>query len=142
MVRIRLLGVAAMLVACCAACSDGPVPSGEPDVTATVSRTASTVVLTDVDDEYFRGMALRADTPVVDGAGDTTTQALRDGDRVRVWIDGGCAESYPVRCTVAAVQVVDGLQLARRPHARAASSSSASSGSTHIAAAAGHANAR
>lgn len=86
------------------------VPDRPADVTGTVALGAdpSAPHLTDASDPYFQGMALlRGDPAVVDaGDGDVLDPAaLTHGARVEVWVEGPCAESYPVQCQVAAVAV-------------------------------------
>ena len=58
-------------------------------------------------DGYYEGMnVLLGDPIVVDADGDALDRSeLADGDGVEVWIDGACAESFPVQCRIAAVRV-------------------------------------
>lgn len=60
-------------------------------------------------DRYYEGLAVAGagDIPLLvdlEGA-PLTAGELRDGQRVWLWIDGPCAESFPVRCDVAAMVV-------------------------------------
>lgn len=91
---------------------DGPaatVPDRDPDVTGVVARTAGEdPTIGAASDAYFEGMALlRGDPVVVDAAsGDELTAAdVVDGAEVAVWVEGPCAESYPVQCTVVALRI-------------------------------------
>lgn len=108
--RIVLAVLASVAVgAVLAGCASGTgLPERDPDVTATVFRTTDAAVLTDADDAYYKGMSLADDLPVVGGDGAAATVAgLVDGDRVRVWIGGSCAESWPVLCEIVGVELVD-----------------------------------
>lgn len=108
--RVVLAVLASVVLGASAAgCSSGSgLPERDPDVTATIARTTDAAVLTDADDPYYEGMSLADDLPVVGGDGAAATVAgLVDGDRVRVWIGGSCAESWPVRCEVVGVEFVD-----------------------------------
>jgi len=91
---------------------DGPaatVPDRDPDVTGVVARAAGEdPTIGAASDAYFEGMALlRGDPVVVDAAsGDELTAAdVVDGAEVAVWVEGPCAESYPVQCTVVALRI-------------------------------------
>lgn len=104
---VAVVGLATMSLLL-TACTSGPdVPARDPEATATVSLAGDVATLVDVDDAYYDGMALPADSRVVlaDGS-EARTDALDDGDRVRVRVGDACAESYPVQCAVEAAQVV------------------------------------
>ena len=95
-----------------AAPSDGP--SALPDRAATVTGTVGTDeagrlgVLDDPSESYYAGMGLRQGDPIVV---DTSTgqqvpfESLRQGERISVWVDGGCRESFPVQCDITAIGV-------------------------------------
>lgn len=57
--------------------------------------------------DYYLGMGLLRGDPIVRGADGTpmSPSELEEGDEVAVWIDGGCAESFPVQCDIVAVVV-------------------------------------
>lgn len=86
------------------------VPDREPNVTGTVGTDdqGRPGILLDPSDTHFARMALNRGEPIVFDL-DTSEQLdfadLAGGDRIAVWIDGGCAESFPVQCTVAAIGV-------------------------------------
>lgn len=86
------------------------VPDRGPDVTGTVGADdeGRPGILLDPSDTYFTRMALTRGEPTVvdlDTAEELDFADLRAGDRIGVWIDGGCAESFPVQCTVTAIGV-------------------------------------
>lgn len=85
------------------------VPDREPDVTGVIelSGTSSAPTLAEPSDLYFDQMSLlRGDPVLVDHAGAEVPYGdLADGDPIDVWIDGPCAESFPVQCTVTALRV-------------------------------------
>lgn len=86
------------------------VPAREPDVTGVVARPepAADPALAEASDPYFEGMGLLRGDPVIvdEGTGGVrAASALEDGDAVAVWIEGPCAESYPVQCAVVAIEV-------------------------------------
>ncbi|MFS0703448.1 hypothetical protein AB6N23_02890 [Cellulomonas sp. 179-A 9B4 NHS] len=103
----RHLGVVAATVALLAACSaPADVPERDPDVTGTVALGADGgPVLVDASDRSYEGIRLLQDDPAV-LRGDEAVDAadLTDGDRVEVWLAGGCAESWPPQCDVVAVR--------------------------------------
>jgi hypothetical protein len=99
---------ATVLASSITGCGDTVVPGRAPDVTGMVSEAGSPAgpVLADPSDDYFEGMSLvRGDPVVVRGGEEVVVADLRDGDAVEVWIGDGCAESFPVQCTVVAVRV-------------------------------------
>jgi hypothetical protein len=107
----RFLGLVAgatVLASSITGCGDTVVPGRAPDVTGMVSEAGSSggPVLADPSDDYFEGMSLVRGDPVVarDNA-EASISDLRDGEAVEVWIEGVCAESFPVQCTVVAVRV-------------------------------------
>lgn len=87
-----------------AACS-----SPAPTTTGVVEVTDGTPRIVQSSDDYFEGMALVGpDTRVLDADGDRADPSvLVAGARVEVWVDerAGCAESYPVQCTVETVRL-------------------------------------
>ncbi len=89
------------------------LPDREPDVTGVVAVGVGDAQpgrsLAEPSDAYYEGMALagRDGEPLVvgpDGSALSVTD-LADGDEIAVWIEGGCAESYPVQCDVIAIRV-------------------------------------
>lgn len=89
------------------------VPDRQPDVIGTVGadEEGRPGVLLDPSDSYFTRMSLNRGEPVVldlETGEELAFADLRGGDRIAVWIDGGCAESFPVQCTVAAIGVTHG----------------------------------
>jgi hypothetical protein len=105
---VRRLLAATLLTAAVAGCGAPAVPDRAPDVTGVVRVADGGPVLADPSDSYFEGMSLVRGDPVVvhgDESGETTPADLRDGDAVEVWIEDGCAESFPVQCTVVALRV-------------------------------------
>ena len=116
-----LLALAVLVVGLAGACDDpqdGNLPPVDPSTEPVVRGTLDSAVtdgsdqfrLVDASDRYYEGMAVRPlqvatitdRSGVAIGAEDLTTGTLVD-----VWLSGGCAESYPVQCTVAQLQVVD-----------------------------------
>jgi|GEM_PF-4244961 len=86
------------------------IPARTPDVTGVVARPepASGPAIIDASDDYFEGMGLLLGDPVIvdEATGEALSPTeLEDGAVVAVWIEGPCAESYPVQCTVIAIQV-------------------------------------
>ncbi len=68
---------------------------------------SSSYRLGQVSDSYYTEMALRL-TPEVQifSASESVDPAtLQVGTSVNVWVAGGCRESYPVGCDVAAVEI-------------------------------------
>lgn len=105
---LTVLGAAAIVLAV-AACGGSPVPDRDPDVTGVVAGSASAPVLAEPSDPYFDQMSLLRGEPVLidhDGV-ELPYSELADGDAVEVWIDGACAESFPVQCTVTTLRVGD-----------------------------------
>ena len=83
----------------------------EPTTTGVVSRPEARAdpTLAEAADPYFEGMGLLGGDPVIiDGStGDPLAASeLEDGAEVAVWTEGACAESYPVQCTVVALEVL------------------------------------
>ena len=92
--------------------SDGPsaLPDRSPTVTGTVGtdEAGRPGTLDDASDGYYAGMGLRQGDPVVvdTGTGEfVPIESLRAGERISVWIDGGCRESLPVQCDITAIAV-------------------------------------
>lgn len=89
----------------------GSLPERDPDVTGVVGAGPGAQVgtLVEASDSYFEGMGLRLSgrEPLVVGADGQklTVDDVDDGDRVAVWVAGGCAESFPVQCDVVAIEV-------------------------------------
>jgi hypothetical protein len=85
---------------------DNALPDRAPDATGVVAETRS---LVDSSDAYYEGMGLsRSDgEPLVVGPdGDVLSVTdLADGDEIAVWVEGACAESYPVQCDVVAIHI-------------------------------------
>ncbi len=89
------------------------LPDREPDVTGVVAigvgDAESTRSLAEPSDAYYDAMALagRDGEPLVVGSDGSVLSAgdLDDGDEIAVWIEGGCAESFPVQCDVIAIRV-------------------------------------
>jgi hypothetical protein len=92
---------------------DDELPDREPEVTGVVAAGVGdaqpTRFLAEPSDAYYEGMALAGSDgePLVVGPdGDVLSVTdLNDGDEIAVWIEGGCAESYPVQCDVTAIRV-------------------------------------
>ena len=106
--RVAALGIALLLLA--AACTaEPPIPDREPDVTGVVAGADGPggPVLAEPSDGYFEGMSLLRGNPVVVGSDGAVVPVLtiEDGDAVEVWIDGPCAESFPVQCDVTALRL-------------------------------------
>lgn len=107
--RATGLGIALLLLVT-AGCAAGPrIPDRQPDVTGVVAGAGAPggPVLDEPSDAYFEGMSLLRGDPVVvgdDGAALPPTE-IQDGDAVDVWIDGPCAESFPVQCDVTALRL-------------------------------------
>jgi hypothetical protein len=80
------------------------LPSTDPTVEGRVGMRDGQAFLDFASDMYYLGLALPGDDAVVVGL-DPGAQ-LEEHDPVRVWIDGGCAESSPVQCDIVAVEVV------------------------------------
>ncbi|MFC8192137.1 hypothetical protein ACFUMH_10800 [Cellulomonas sp. NPDC057328] len=98
-----VLATVALLTACSA---PADVPERAPDVTGTVALGGDgEPVLVDASDRSYEGIWLLQDDPAV-LRGDEPVDAadLADGDRVEVWLAGGCAESWPPQCDVVAVR--------------------------------------
>lgn len=95
----------------CAVAAPG-IPDREPDVTGVVALASPSgdPVLADPSDAYFEGMSLLQGDPVIvkgdDGEAVPPTE-LENGDEVEVWIDGACAESYPVQCGIVALRLLE-----------------------------------
>jgi hypothetical protein len=89
------------------------LPDREPDVTGVVAigvgDAEPTRSLAEPSDAYYEAMALagRDGEPLVVGPDGSVLSAtdLDDGDEIAVWIEGGCAESFPVQCDVIAIRV-------------------------------------
>lgn len=105
-----LVAVAVMTALGCASdsASDTEVPDREPDATGVVAQ--PTRSLADSSDGYYEGMGLSRNDgePLVVGPdGDVLSVTdLADGDEIAVWVEGGCAESYPVQCDVVAIRII------------------------------------
>ena len=89
---------------------DGELPDREADVTGLVGTGAeypASPHLLEPTDDYYLGMGLLRGDPIVRGADGMplSSSDLEAGDEVAVWIDGGCAESFPVQCDVVALVV-------------------------------------
>ena len=101
--RVRRLPIAVPLLLL-AACS-----SPEPSTSGFVEITDGTARIVQSSDDYYEGMALVGPgTRVLDADGDRAQPSvLVAGARVEVWVDerAGCAESYPVQCTVETVRL-------------------------------------
>lgn len=106
---LTALGLTALTLTVSGCGKDTGVPDRDPDVTGVValSGSASAAVLTEPSDPYFDQMSLlRGDPLLVDDTGDEVPYSgLADGDAIEVWIDGPCAESFPVQCAVTALRV-------------------------------------
>ncbi|MBZ2197404.1 hypothetical protein [Occultella gossypii] len=103
------LAVAALTLALTAAACSGPggPPDRDPDVTGTVGSEGTTLVLAAPSDPYYEGMdLLRGDPGVLRGDQPIEAAELVDGEDVEVWIEGGCAESFPVQCQVVTVRAI------------------------------------
>jgi hypothetical protein len=102
------VAAAALAVALAAACSGAAEPPDrDPDVTGTIGREGTTLVLAEPSDPYYDGMGiLRGDPDVFRGDQSIEAADLLDSEVVEVWIEGGCAESYPVQCEVVAVRAI------------------------------------
>ena len=103
MVRRRTL-VALLVLALLTACgAPGPTTTGVVEVTDGTPR------LVESSEDYFEGMALLSPgTRVLDADGERADPSvLVAGARVEVWVDEdvGCAESFPVQCTVQTVRL-------------------------------------
>ncbi|WP_084077067.1 DUF3221 domain-containing protein [Demequina sp. NBRC 110057] len=110
----RLLAVAGLaLVVTLAGCTGAAsLPDRDPEAVGTadavVTEGAETRVsfVPDAGYEYFEGTTfVLTDDITVTGAVDTAAD-ITDGDRIQVW-STICAESFPVRCQVEAVEVLD-----------------------------------
>ncbi|MBO1752028.1 hypothetical protein J4G33_09460 [Actinotalea sp. BY-33] len=104
--------VLAAVVATTAACGGSDLPSRTPDVSGVVDREAGSerVTLSGPSNPYYDGMDLLRGSPVIVARSDESALAPEDlagGDVVDVWIEGACAESSPVQCTVTALRVRD-----------------------------------
>lgn len=132
--RALLAGLATTLLFTAAACSDDDDRT-DPTTQVTDSPTTDTAVddwpdgpatvtgivefvsdvpfstrLAEPSDPYYELMSLVSNTALVrdvDGR-PMTTDDLEPGDQIAVWIDGGCAESFPVQCTILAIEVLPG----------------------------------
>ncbi|WP_163543530.1 hypothetical protein [Occultella kanbiaonis] len=103
------VAVATVILALTAAACSGPAgpPDRDPDVTGTVGTEGTTLVLTEPSDPYYEGMGLlRGDPDILRGDQPIEAADLVDSEVVEVWVEGGCAESYPVQCEVVAVRAV------------------------------------
>ncbi len=100
--RSRCTVLAAAVVALVAGCT---ATAGRADVSGVVAGDGERASLADASDPYYEGLWLGQGDPVVTRDGGRTVADLRDGDRIDVWLDGGCAESYPVQCDVGVIQV-------------------------------------
>lgn len=88
----------------------GELPEREADVTGLVGtgdEYPAPPHLLEPTDDYYLGMGLLRGDPIVRGADGTpmSPSELEEGDQVAVWIDGGCAESFPVQCDIVALVV-------------------------------------
>ncbi|WP_250444627.1 hypothetical protein [Actinotalea sp. C106] len=104
--------ILAVVVAATAGCGGSDVPSRTPDVSGVVERVAGSdsASLSGPSDPYYDGMNLLRGDPTIAARSDQSVLApedLADGDVVDVWIDGACAESSPVQCTVTALRLRD-----------------------------------
>ncbi len=89
---------------------DVDLPDREADVAGLVGtgdQYPAPLHLVEPTDDYYLGMGLLRGDPIVRGADGTpmSPSELEEGDEVAVWIDGGCAESFPVQCDVVALVV-------------------------------------
>lgn len=82
-------------------------PDRPPDVTGVVAGGPEAPALGSASDPYYEGMWLLRGDPAVVGADGRRldADALVEGAGVEVWVQGGCAESFPVQCPVVAVRV-------------------------------------
>lgn len=90
----------------CAGSVPGRAPDAVGDVVAVDYRESVVEVQFDHDPgyEYFEGTTFMLGEDVtITGAVDHAVQ-IRPDDRIGVWVDA-CAESFPVQCTVVAVEV-------------------------------------
>jgi heat shock protein HslJ len=91
--------------------SESQLPDRAPDVRGVVELPdgfPDSPQLVEVSDNYYLGMSLAGEAPVIvrgDG-GTMSVSELREGDRVAVWTEGGCRESNPVQCDVAAIELI------------------------------------
>lgn len=103
------IGAALLLLAATACTAQPAVPDRDSDVTGVVAGADEPggPVLAEPSDGYFEGMGLlRGDPVVADADGrEVPVSELDDGDAVEVWIDGACAESFPVQCDVTALRL-------------------------------------
>lgn len=89
------------------------VPGREPEVRGVVSKVTTDLgygeyQLVDPSKSYYEDMSLLGGDPVIvdHETGDLLDVSdLEDGAEVEVWITGGCLESSPVQCAVAALRV-------------------------------------
>ncbi|CAM3336095.1 hypothetical protein OCAE111667_04335 [Occultella aeris] len=106
--RLPVAVAAAILALTTAACA-GPAgpPDRDPDVTGKVGTEGTTLVLVGPSDPYYEGMSLlRGDPDFLRGDQPIEAADLVDSEDVEVWVEGGCAESYPVQCEVVAVRAI------------------------------------
>ena len=110
--RAGVVGVALLLAitAAGAGCGDEEFPDREADVTGLVGagdEYPAPPHLLEPTDDYYLGMGLLRGDPIVRGAdgASISPSELEEGDEVAVWIDGGCAESFPVQCDIIALVV-------------------------------------
>jgi hypothetical protein len=112
------LATVALLAAVTAGCADtgarggGSPPDREPDVSGVVAGTGEPggAVLAEPSDAYYEGMGLLRGDPLIvkgDDAQPVSPAELEDGQRVDVWTDGVCAESFPVQCGITALRLQD-----------------------------------
>jgi hypothetical protein len=86
-------------------------PDGPATVTGIVEFVADApdaLRLAEPSDAYYQGMSLGSITALVRGTDGRllTTDDLEAGDHIAVWTEGGCAESFPVQCTILAIEVL------------------------------------
>lgn len=87
---------------------DDELPDREPDATGVVAQPTRSLAASS--DAYYEGMGLSRNDgePIVVGLDGNVLSVtdLADGDEIAVWVEGGCAESYPVQCDVVAIHII------------------------------------
>lgn len=114
-----LTAAALALVLASAGCASKTIPAEEPYIEGLVTSVGTSgalpVFLVETDEppssSYMNkaNVTTDADTTFFDGAGDPLDDGsgIETGIRVRVWIDGPIAESFPVQGTASAVQLLE-----------------------------------
>ena len=110
------LGLVVFLVLALASCAQAGVPTSQPDITGTITHTATGSILVEERPSDTAGSAkasIRFTTAtafwraISVSAQPATAAELREGQHVMAWFDGPAAMSYPLQATAKAILILE-----------------------------------